>query len=54
MPLSKNTILKIKTIGDAYLAVCGLPNESPDHAEKIVRAAIDIRDYVSKNGGVFR
>ena len=52
--IEKYNIEKIKTIGDAYLAVCGLPNESPDHAEKIVRAAIDIRDYVSKNGGRFQ
>ena len=52
--IEKHNLEKIKTIGDAYLAVCGLPNESPDHADKIVRAAIDIRDYMLKNGGRFQ
>ena len=37
---------KIKTIGDAYLAVCGLPNENADHAINAVKAAIDIRDFI--------
>ena len=37
---------KIKTIGDAYLAVCGLPNENPNHAFNAVNAAIDIRDFI--------
>ncbi len=52
--IEKHNLEKIKTIGDAYLAVCGLPNEFPDHADKIVRAAIDIRDYVLNNGGRFQ
>lgn len=38
---------KIKTIGDAYLAVCGLPNGNPDHALNTVRAAIKIRDFMN-------
>jgi class 3 adenylate cyclase len=33
-------IEKIKTVGDAYMAVCGLPNPVPDHAERMVRMAI--------------
>jgi class 3 adenylate cyclase len=37
---------KIKTIGDAYLAVCGLPEPCEDHAERTIRAAIEIRDYI--------
>lgn len=52
--IEKHKLEKIKTIGDAYLAVSGLPNESPDHADRIVRAAIDIRDYMLKNGGRFQ
>lgn len=35
-------IEKIKTIGDAYLAVCGLPTADKGHAEKVVNAAKDI------------
>jgi class 3 adenylate cyclase len=30
-------IEKIKTVGDAYMAVCGMPVPVPDHAERIVR-----------------
>ncbi len=37
---------KIKTIGDAYLAVCGLPMANSKHAENIVHAAIEIRDFM--------
>jgi class 3 adenylate cyclase len=33
-------IEKIKTVGDAYMAVCGLPEVVPDHAERTVRMAI--------------
>jgi len=33
-------IEKIKTLGDAYMAVCGLPEQVPDHAERMVRMAI--------------
>ncbi|HLM13892.1 MAG TPA: adenylate/guanylate cyclase domain-containing protein, partial [Reyranella sp.] len=33
-------IEKIKTLGDAYMAVCGLPVQVPDHAERMVRMAI--------------
>ncbi|MBS0519271.1 MAG: HAMP domain-containing protein [Proteobacteria bacterium] len=33
-------IEKIKTVGDAYMAVCGLPVPMEDHAERIVRMAI--------------
>jgi adenylate cyclase len=31
---------RIKTIGDAYLAVCGLPDHHPHHAKQMVRAAL--------------
>lgn len=33
-------IEKIKTVGDAYMAVCGLPIPVPDHAERMVRMAV--------------
>jgi class 3 adenylate cyclase len=33
-------IEKIKTVGDAYMAVCGLPALVDDHAERMVRMAI--------------
>ncbi|MBK8491875.1 MAG: hypothetical protein IPL49_13545 [Saprospirales bacterium] len=39
-------IEKIKTIGDAYLCAAGLPVPSADHAETIVKVAMDILDYL--------
>jgi len=33
-------IEKIKTVGDAYMAVCGLPEPVENHAERMVRMAI--------------
>jgi class 3 adenylate cyclase len=33
-------IEKIKTVGDAYMAVCGMPVQVPDHAARMVRMAI--------------
>ena len=44
--MGKYDIEKIKTVGDAYLAVCGLPVENHQHAENVVRAAIEIRDFM--------
>jgi len=34
---------KIKTIGDAYLVVGGLPNPIPDHLERILNMALDMQ-----------
>ncbi len=54
--IERNGLEKIKTIGDAYLAVCGLPNEDENHAKKIVQAGIDIAKYISERkaqNGVF-
>lgn len=39
-------IEKIKTIGDAYMAAGGLPTPSKDHAEKVILAALEMRDFV--------
>ena len=33
---------RIKTIGDAYLFVCGVPEPDPDHAYNVVAAAVEM------------
>lgn len=43
---AKYNIEKIKTIGDAFLCVGGLPTVDPDHAIKVAKAALEMRDYV--------
>ncbi len=45
--IERNGLEKIKTIGDAYLAVCGLPVSNPDHAKNTVKAAMEIIDYIN-------
>ena len=42
----KYNIEKIKTIGDAYLAVAGLPAADSKHAENTVRAAVEINAFM--------
>jgi adenylate cyclase len=46
--ISKYKIEKIKTIGDAYLAVSGLPKPDPQHAENVVQAALEICAFMRK------
>ncbi len=38
--------IRVKTIGDAYVAVCGIPEDDPDHAENIIRCAKDFIAYL--------
>jgi class 3 adenylate cyclase len=37
---------KIKTVGDAYIAVSGLPLADPEHAKKVVAAGLEIRAFM--------
>jgi adenylate cyclase len=39
---------RMKTIGDAYMAVAGLPDPSPDHAHAIARCALRMRRYIER------
>ncbi len=44
--MTRNDCERIKTIGDAYLAVCGMPAANPNHAVNILNAATQIIDYL--------
>lgn len=44
--ITKYGLEKIKTIGDAYLCVGGIP-EDPDSAERLIKAAIEMRDFMN-------
>ncbi len=41
---------RIKTIGDAYLCVCGLPEPDPDHALNVVSASREMAAWVRAEG----
>ena len=49
--VTKHGLEKIKTIGDAYVCACGLPNPDPENAVKTVRAALDMLEF-SKGFGM--
>ncbi|HEX5625072.1 MAG TPA: adenylate/guanylate cyclase domain-containing protein, partial [Saprospiraceae bacterium] len=44
--IEKYNIEKIKTMGDAYMCVSGLPRPHPDHAIRAALAALEILDFV--------
>jgi class 3 adenylate cyclase len=46
--VDKHSLEKIKTIGDAYMAVAGIPDPVPDHARRIVEMAIDMMAVLEK------
>jgi len=43
---TKYQIEKIKTIGDSYMCVSGLPSPHPDHAQRMVHAALEMQDFL--------
>ena len=53
--VAKRGVEKIKTIGDAYMAVGGLPVPNSTHPEDVVQAALEMRDFIlerARRGGV--
>ncbi|HRG59168.1 MAG TPA: adenylate/guanylate cyclase domain-containing protein [Bacteroidia bacterium] len=51
--MQKHNLEKIKTIGDAYLAVSGLPNINHEHAKAAINAAKDLIEYMNQTNSVF-
>ncbi|MBI4929627.1 MAG: tetratricopeptide repeat protein [Bacteroidetes bacterium] len=45
--ISNYSIEKIKTIGDAYMCACGLPTPNSNHAENIVKAGLEIQQWMT-------
>jgi class 3 adenylate cyclase len=43
----RHNVEKIKTIGDAYMAAGGLPTSNTTHAEDVIKAALEIQQYMS-------
>jgi adenylate cyclase len=48
--MEKHKIEKIKTIGDSYMAVSGIPVPGIDDVQRILRAGMEIRDFVLRAG----
>jgi len=44
--IGRHQIEKIKTIGDSYLCVSGLPTSNPTHARDVVAAALEMQKYM--------
>ncbi|WP_143524968.1 adenylate/guanylate cyclase domain-containing protein [Labilibacter marinus] len=44
--IKKHHCTRIKTMGDGYLAVSGIPNPNKDHAQNLINAAIEVRDFL--------
>ncbi|HRI31546.1 MAG TPA: adenylate/guanylate cyclase domain-containing protein, partial [Candidatus Kapabacteria bacterium] len=43
---TKHSLEKIKTIGDSYMAACGVPEQRDDHAMRTVQFALDIQEMM--------
>lgn len=39
---------RIRTVGDAYMAVSGMPDPTPDHAQNIARVALRMLRYIER------
>jgi len=46
--LEENNVEKIKTIGDSYMAVGGVPHEDEFHAVNVVRATLEMLEYIEE------
>lgn len=47
MIIDKYELEKLKTIGDSYVIISGIPKEKKDHAERAVGASFEMLEYLS-------
>jgi len=47
--IKRHNLEKIKTIGDSYMCAGGIPLEDDMHVFKIVKAGLEIQEYIAKN-----
>lgn len=45
--LDKYDVEKIRTIGDSYMVASGVPRRRADHAQALVRMALEMRDFIA-------
>lgn len=45
----RHQLEKIKTIGDAYMAAGGLPTPNTTHATDVIKAALEMRDFIAES-----
>lgn len=50
--MKKNNCIRIKTMGDGYLAVSGIPKPNKDHPINMINAAIEMRDYLMQRNKI--
>ena len=46
--IEKYNLEKIKTIGDSYMCAGNIPSPDPDHAWKIIKAAMEIQEFMEQ------
>lgn len=46
--IEKYGLEKIKTIGDSYMCAGNIPSQDPDHAYKMIKAAIEIQEFMEE------
>lgn len=44
--IARHGLEKIKTMGDSYMCAGGIPTPTPDHVRNVVKAALEIRQFV--------
>ncbi|MDP2301491.1 MAG: adenylate/guanylate cyclase domain-containing protein [Ignavibacteria bacterium] len=49
---TSNKIEKLKTIGDSYMIAGGIPTESTDHAVRVVKAAIEMQNFLKERNKI--